>query len=87
MSSYILFHQTTDSVDLTEDGETSDEGNFRFLEFLVNVLQVNFCLLEACVVHYFGSKSCFWKILLRLVCSSFPPVSQSLRCQLSEATN
>ena len=36
MTSYTLFHQMTDS-DLTVD-ETSDEGNFRCLEFLFNVL-------------------------------------------------
>ena len=41
MTSYILFHQTTDS-DLTED-ETSDEGTFCFLDFLLNVLKVYFC--------------------------------------------
>ena len=56
MTSYTLFHQTTDS-DITED-ETSDEGKFRFLEFLVNVLQVYFCLLETCFVNYSGSKTC-----------------------------
>jgi len=72
MTSYILFHQMRDS-DLNED-ETSDKGSFRFLEFLLNVLQVNFCLLETCLVHYFRSKTCFCKILLRLVCLSFAPV-------------
>ena len=59
MTSYILFQQTTDS-DLTED-ETRDEGNFRFLEFLVNVLKFYFCLLETCSVTILGAKHVFGK--------------------------
>ena len=54
----ILFHQTTDS-DLTVD-ETSDEGTFCFLEFLVNVLKVYFCLLETCSINYSESKTCLF---------------------------
>ena len=53
MTSYILFHQTTGS-DLTDD-ETSDEGNFCFLEFFVNVLKVYFCsslfIFSSCITE------------------------------------
>ena len=62
MTSYILFHQTTDS-DLTED-ERSDEGNFCCLEFLVNVLTVHFCSLETCLVNYSESKTCLFVVFL-----------------------
>ena len=54
----ILFHQTTDS-DLTEN-ETSDEGTFCFLEYLVNVLKVYFCLLETCSINYSENKTCLF---------------------------
>lgn len=48
-------------LDLIED-ERSDEGNFCFLEFLVNVLIVYFCLLEICLVNYFESKICLFVV-------------------------